>query len=105
MNYITIALKKCIYGVCYEACCGEQLHLSVQHLTLKPSGHVCRHDKSCVAGFEKRYHGIVSAFMFATETQQTIGRLSNATNDSQQISVTQDDHLRMSLTLWSMTGI
>ncbi|EIE26204.1 E set domain-containing protein [Coccomyxa subellipsoidea C-169] len=31
------------------------------------------HDKSCVAGFEKRYHGIVSAFMFATETQQTIG--------------------------------
>ena len=37
-------------------------------------GCVRRHDKSCVAGFEKRYHGIVSAFMFATETQQTIGK-------------------------------
>ncbi len=34
----------------------------------------CRHDKTCVAGFEKRYHGVVSAFMFATETQQTIGK-------------------------------
>ena len=34
---------------------------------------VSRWDKSCVAGFEKRYHGFVSAFMFATETQQTIG--------------------------------
>ena len=27
-----------------------------------------------MAGFEKRYHGVVSAFMFATETQQTIGK-------------------------------
>ena len=35
---------------------------------------LCRHDKTCVAGFEKRYHGVVSAFMFATETQQTIGK-------------------------------
>ena len=45
------------------------------------TGHVCRHDKSCVAGFEKRYHGIVSAFMFATETQQTIGELSQASSE------------------------
>ena len=29
-----------------------------------------------MAGFEKRYHGVVSAFMFATETQQTIGETS-----------------------------
>ena len=29
-----------------------------------------------MAGFEKRYHGVVSAFMFATETQQTIGEAS-----------------------------
>ena len=29
-----------------------------------------------MAGFEKRYHGVVSAFMFATETQQTIGEIS-----------------------------
>ena len=45
-------------------------------MSFKDCSACCRHDKTCVAGFEKRYHGVVSAFMFATETQQTIGKLN-----------------------------
>ena len=33
----------------------------------------CRWDQTCLTGFEKRYGGFVSSFLFATETQQTIG--------------------------------
>ena len=33
----------------------------------------CRYDSTCLSGFESNYGGFVSAFLFATETQQTIG--------------------------------
>ena len=36
---------------------------------------VCRYDSTCLSGFESNYGGFVSAFLFATETQQTIGEL------------------------------
>ncbi|KAK9807434.1 hypothetical protein WJX73_006651 [Symbiochloris irregularis] len=40
-----------------------------------------RWDSTCITGFEKRYGGFVSAFQFATETQQTIGYGFRAPND------------------------
>ena len=54
----------------YQACLGRP---SPQGLD---SGlHLCRYDCTCLSGFEENASGFVSAFQFATETQQTIGAL------------------------------
>ena len=75
--YVTIPSESDQKGVCLKS--PSLYRQSGDCIYVRMSCQYClkrRHDKTCVAGFEKRYHGVVSAFMFATETQQTIGEAS-----------------------------